>query len=342
MLIQENGLTSCVPPVRGRITLNAPLAQMTWFRVGGAADVLFKPADLEDLQAFLKACPKELPVMPLGVASNLLIRDGGIEGVVLRLGGAFAGITPVTSFPRKRESSSSSEDNQKNPDTADAALLDTRFHGHDGLKYLHVGAAALDANIALVAQQAGIAGLEFLSGIPGTLGGAFPTNAGCYGRELKDILVSARAVDREGNLHTLTPESLNLTYRHADLPDGFVVVDAVLRGTQDDPEAIAARMEDIRQKREASQPIRTRTGGSTFANPDGTSAWKVVDAAGCRGLRLGGAMVSDQHCNFLINTGTATATELEDLGELVRQKVKIHSGTDLRWEIRRIGRRKNT
>jgi len=290
-----------LPQIRGRYTFDAPLAPTTWFRVGGNADVLFKPADLEDLQHFLQQCPATLPVMTIGVASNLLVRDGGVEGVVIRLGGGFAEIEP------------------------------------EG-EQIRVGAAALDVNLALAAQLAGIAGLEFLTGIPGTLGGALRMNAGCYGREIKDVLVSCRALDRSGQLHTLTPADLHLTYRHCGVPDDWIFVDAVLRGSADTPEAIAARMQDIQAKREASQPIRTRTGGSTFANPPGESAWKLIDAAGCRGLMVGGAQVSEKHCNFLINTGTASASDLENLGEQVKNRVKATSGIELRWEIRRIGR----
>jgi len=290
-----------LPQIRGRYTFDAPLAPTTWFRVGGNADVLFKPADLEDLQHFLQQCPATIPVMTIGVASNLLVRDGGVEGVVIRLGGGFAEIEPTG-------------------------------------EQIRVGAAALDVNVALAAQLAGIAGLEFLTGIPGTLGGALRMNAGCYGREIKDVLVSCRALDRRGQLHTLTPADLHLTYRHCGVPDDWIFVDAVLRGNADTPEAIAARMQDIQAKREASQPIRTRTGGSTFANPPGESAWKLIDAAGCRGLMVGGAQVSEKHCNFLINTGTASASDLENLGEQVKNRVKATSGIELRWEIRRIGR----
>jgi len=290
-----------LPQIRGRYTFDAPLAPTTWFRVGGNADVLFKPADLEDLQHFLQQCPATIPVMTIGVASNLLVRDGGVEGVVMRLGGGFAEIEPTG-------------------------------------EQIRVGAAALDVNVALAAQLAGIAGLEFLTGIPGTLGGALRMNAGCYGREIKDVLVSCRALDRRGQLHTLTPADLHLTYRHCGVPDDWIFVDAVLRGNADTPEAIAARMQDIQAKREASQPIRTRTGGSTFANPPGESAWKLIDAAGCRGLMVGGAQVSEKHCNFLINTGTASASDLENLGEQVKNRVKATSGIELRWEIRRIGR----
>jgi len=290
-----------LPQIRGRYTFDTPLAPTTWFRVGGNADVLFKPADLADLQHFLQQCPATIPVMTIGVASNLLVRDGGVEGVVMRLGGGFAEIEPIG-------------------------------------EQIRVGAAALDVNVALAAQLAGIAGLEFLTGIPGTLGGALRMNAGCYGREIKDVLVSCRALDRRGQLHTLTPADLHLTYRHCDVPDDWIFVDAVLRGSADTPEAIAARMQDIQAKREASQPIRTRTGGSTFANPPGESAWKLIDAAGCRGLMVGGAQVSEKHCNFLINTGTASASDLENLGEQVKNRVKATSGIELRWEIRRIGR----
>ncbi len=292
-----------LPSVRGRLTENAELAQQTWFRVGGPAEVLFKPADLDDLRHFLRETPKDIPVTVIGATSNLIIRDGGVAGVVIRLGGAFAEISI------------------------------------DGNR-LQVGAAALDATVALAAAEAGIAGLEFMSGIPGSIGGGLRMNAGCYGREMKDIVVSARAVDRSGGLHTLTLSAMQLTYRHCGVPRDWIFVDAALQGSLDAPEAIQARMKDIQTKREQSQPIRARTGGSTFANTDMGRAWELIDKAGCRGLKLGDAQISDQHCNFLINTGAASASDLETLGEQVKQKVKDATGADLNWEIQRIGRPK--
>jgi UDP-N-acetylmuramate dehydrogenase len=294
-------LLARLPAVRGRLTENAPLAQTTWFRVGGAAEVLFKPADLADLQNFLRGCPADVPVTPIGVASNLLVRDGGVEGVVIRLGGGFAEIAV------------------------------------DGTT-VSAGAAALDANVALSAQLAGLAGLEFLIGVPGTIGGGLRMNAGCYGREVKDILVSAQAVDRQGNLLTLTNADMGFTYRHCGVDESWIFTSAVLQGSPDSTEAVAARMAEIQKKREESQPIRTRTGGSTFANPEGARAWELVDKAGCRGLTIGGAQVSEKHCNFLINTGSASAADLENLGEQVKKRVRETSGIDLRWEIQRIGR----
>jgi UDP-N-acetylmuramate dehydrogenase len=298
---QTRNFTDRLPQVRGRYTLDAPLAPTTWFRVGGAADVLFKPADLADLQDFLAQCPADIPVTVIGAASNIIVRDGGVEGVVIKLGGAFGGIevdgTTVTA-----------------------------------------GAAALDVNVALAAQLAGAAGLEFLSGIPGSIGGALRMNAGAYGAEVKDVLVKANAVDRAGRLHVFTPSAMNYSYRHCGLPHDLIFTSCTLQGRPDTPEVIAARMAEIAKKREESQPIRARTGGSTFANPKGAKAWELIDKAGCRGLTLGGAQVSEKHCNFLINTGTASASELENLGEQVKNKVRDTSGVELRWEIERVGR----
>lgn len=293
-------LISRLPQVRGRLRADVDLAPVTWFRVGGKAEVMFKPADEKDLADFLRACPADIPVYPIGVASNLIIRDGGIPGVVIRLGGEFAQVTQ-----------------HKNQITA--------------------GAAALDTVVAQHAEQAGLAGMEFLSGIPGTIGGALRMNAGAYGSEIKDILDSATAIDRKGKIHKVKAKDLNLTYRHCGAPDDWIFTSATLNGTPDEIADIAARMDDIKTKREATQPVRSRTGGSTFANPDNLKAWALIDAAGCRGLRLGGARVSELHCNFLLNTGDATAADLENLGEMVRERVLAHSGIDLRWEIQRIG-----
>jgi UDP-N-acetylmuramate dehydrogenase len=288
--------------LRGRLTVDALLAPITWFRVGGAAEAMFRPADADDLAALLVGRPADVPVTVLGVASNLLVRDGGIEGVVVRLGRGFAGITVE-------------EDHT-----------------------VRVGAGALDLNVALACREAGIAGLEFLSGIPGTIGGGLRMNAGAYGAEIKDALVSAVALDPAGRRHELDAASLGLSYRHCGLPEDWIFVEAVLKGRRDAPEAIAARIAEIQAKREASQPVRARTGGSTFANPPGHKAWELIDRAGCRGLRRGGAMVSEKHTNFLINTGDATAADLEGLGEEVRRRVHETSGIALRWEIKRVGR----
>lgn len=289
-----------LPPVRGRLTYDAPLAAVTWFGVGGPADVLFKPADLADLADFLAAKPDDLPVTVLGVGSNLLVRDGGIRGVVVRLGRAFAEVTAEGERVR-------------------------------------AGGAALDASAAKVAQRAGLTGLEFLSGIPGTVGGAVVMNAGAYGREIKDALVYATLLDPSGFRHRLTADDLGLAYRRSEIPEGWIVVEALFQGAPGEAAGIAAKMDAIRAAREESQPLRTRTGGSTFANPPGAKAWELVDAAGCRGLRVGGAMVSEKHCNFLVNVGGATAADIETLGEEVRRRVRAASGVDLHWEIRRVG-----
>jgi UDP-N-acetylmuramate dehydrogenase len=261
---------------------------------------LFRPADLDDLAAFLAALPPDVPVTVIGVGSNLMVRDGGIPGVVIRLGRGFVDIRP------------------------EGELIET-------------GAGALDLNVALTAADAGIADLEFLSGIPGTIGGGFRTNAGAYGREFKDALISADALDRLGDLRTLTPGVMGLSYRHSNVDPDWIFVRARFKGSAADPAEIGRRMTDIRAAREASQPIRARTGGSTFANPPGHQAWKLIDEAGCRGLTRGGAMVSEKHTNFLINTGDATAADIEGLGEEVRRRVYERFGVRLEWEIRRIG-----
>jgi len=289
-----------LPRVRGRLTENAPLAQLTWFRVGGAAEAMFRPADLDDLAEFLAGKPKDVPVTVIGVASNLLIRDGGIPGVVIRLGRGFVEI---------------------------AAKDDE----------ITAGAGALDLNVALAACTAGIADLEFLSGIPGTVGGGLRMNAGAYGREFKDVLREATALDAEGHRHDLEPGEMELSYRHCGVPTDWIFVAARLKGRRDDPAAIGARMTAIQAQREATQPIRARTGGSTFANPPGHKAWELIDRAGCRGLSHGGAVVSDKHANFLINTGDATAADLETLGEEVRRRVHDKTGITLEWEIKRVG-----
>jgi UDP-N-acetylmuramate dehydrogenase len=297
----SGALIDRLPAVRGRLTADAPIGPLTWFRVGGPAEVLFRPADPDDLAEFLAATPRDIPVIVIGVGSNLLVRDGGILGVVIRLGRGFAEITPK----------------------AEGEVC--------------TGAGALDLNVALTAAEAGVAGLEFLSGIPGTVGGGFRTNAGAYGSEFKDLLVSAEAVDRCGKVHRATPTELGLSYRHSEVPEDWIFTGAVFRGTPGDRAAIAERLAEIQAAREASQPIRARTGGSTFANPPGHKAWELIDRAGCRGLSLGGATVSEKHANFLINTGGATAADLEGLGEDVRRRVYDHCGIMLEWEIRRIG-----
>jgi UDP-N-acetylmuramate dehydrogenase len=290
-----------LPPVRGRLTADAPLAPVTWFRVGGAAEIMFRPADEADLAEFLAAKPADVPVTVLGVASNLLVRDGGIPGIVIRLGRAFVGVT------------------------TDGATV-------------RAGAGALDLNVALACREAGIAGLEFLSGIPGTLGGALRMNAGAYGRETADVLRGAVALDGKGRRHQVAAAALGLAYRHCAAPADWIFVAAELAGEPGDPAAIGRRMTEIQAAREASQPIRARTGGSTFANPAGHKAWELIDRAGCRGLARGGAQVSEKHANFLINTGSATAADLEGLGEEVRRRVFEASGITLEWEIRRVGR----
>lgn len=295
-------LITKLPAVRGRLTEGAPLAQMTWFQVGGPAEVLFKPKDLLDLQHFLRDKDPSIPVLPLGVASNLIIRDGGIPGVVLRLGRGFTEIT---------------------------------HEGHT----ITVGAGALDVNVALYAAEIGLGGLEFLSGIPGTIGGAVKMNAGAYGTETKDVLLWAEVLTPQGDLHKLTPQDLAFTYRHSALQEGWIVVRACLEGHPEEPNAIHARIAEIKKARAETQPVREKTGGSTFKNPENASAWKLIDDAGCRGLTWGGAKMSELHCNFMINFQNATALDLENLGEEVRSRVFKKSGILLEWEIKRVGRK---
>lgn len=298
--LRTRRLIDRLPPVRGRLDENVPLAQIAWFRVGGPAEVMFRPADRDDLCAFLAARPADVPVTVIGLASNLLVRDGGVPGVVIRLGREFAQI-----------------------DIADGVV--------------RAGAGASDVNVSRAAHEAGLGGLEFLSGIPGAIGGAVRMNAGAYDREIKDVLIDAEAVDASGRVHRADASSLGFTYRHSDAPDDWIFTEARLRATPDSPGRIAERMSKIASARKESQPIRTRTGGSTFKNPPGRKAWELIDQAGCRGLLRGGAQVSPMHCNFLINTGTATAADLEGLGEEVRRRVRETSGVDLDWEIRRVG-----
>lgn len=293
-----------LPAVRGRIERDAPLAPYTWLRVGGPADVLFMPEDEDDLAAFLKGLDPAVPVMPIGVGSNTLVRDGGIEGVVVRLGRGFS-------------------------------KVEAR-----GDHTIFAGAAVPDAVLAREAGKAGIAGLEFYRGVPGSVGGACMMNAGCYGAETKDVLVQAYAVTRAGERVTLSNSQMGFTYRRsaAAAGGGLVFTGALFGGAPDDPAAIAQRMDEITARREASQPIREKTGGSTFKNPPGDSSWRLVDAAGWRGRLYGGAMFSDKHANFLINTGEASAADLEGLGEAVRADVKARFGVELEWEIKRVGR----
>ena len=290
-----------LPAVRGKLLPDAPLGPFTWFRVGGAAEVLFLPADAEDLGQFLAGLPASVSVTVLGVGSNVIVRDGGVAGVVVRLAGrVFAGIE----------------------------IAGDR---------ITVGSAALDAAVARAAARAGLAGLEFYAGIPGPIGGALTMNAGCYGAETRDVLVSAWGYDRSGARRELDLADFGYTYRHSQAPAEIIWVEATYQGRPDDPAAVQARMDEITARRETTQPIREKTGGSTFKNPPGHSSWKLVDEAGWRGKLYGGAMFSPLHANFMINTGEATAADLEGLGEAVRADVMAKTGIDLQWEIRRIG-----
>lgn len=289
-----------IPEVRGKLTEGAALAPLVWFKSGGPAQWLFEPKDIDDLQQFLRDLDPAIAVWPLGLGSNLIIRDGGMPGVVVRLGKAFAAI-------------------QTDEMT------------------LNCGAGAPGISAASKARDHGIAGLEFLRGIPGTIGGAVRMNAGAYGREVCDILVSADVVLRNGDLVTIPLADMGFSYRHSGLPDGSIVVSAAFVGEAGDPEIIGAEMKRIADEREASQPLRSKTGGSTFKNPDGKKAWQLVDEAGCRGLQIGQAQVSEKHCNFLINLGGATSADIEALGDEVRKRVKTHSGVELHWEIQRVG-----
>jgi len=289
-----------LPPVRGTYTHGAPLKDLVWFRAGGPAEILFRPADADDLAAFLAARPRDLRLSVIGVGSNLLVRDGGIQGVVIRLPAAFGAIS----------------------------ARGTR---------VRAGAAALDSAVAKAAADAGIAGLEFLRGVPGTIGGALKMNAGCYGREIKDIFVEATAIDAKGNKLKLSPADMAFVYRNTGVRDELVFVEALFEGMVDTPETIHARMNELVARREATQPVRAKTGGSTFKNPPGHKAWELIDKAGCRGLMHGAAQVSEKHCNFLINTGAASAADIEALGEEVRARVKAKFGVELEWEIKRVG-----
>jgi UDP-N-acetylmuramate dehydrogenase len=294
-------LKSLLPDLRGRLAANASLAEITWFRVGGPAQVLFTPADEADLAYFLKHVPRELPVFVIGLGSNLLVRDGGVPGVVIRLGRGFGNVTI--------ESGS----------------------------LLRAGTAVPDVKVARAAAEAGIAGLAFYRGIPGSIGGALRMNAGAHGRETKDVLVSARAVDRDGSIHVLTLGDMKFTYRHCGVPEDWIFTEATYQGTPGNPADILKDMEEVAEYRERNQPIKERTGGSTFKNPEGHSAWKLVEAAGLRGFRVGGAKVSEMHCNFLINDRQASGEDVERLGETIRARVKANSGVTLEWEIIRLG-----
>ena len=293
-------ITAGLPKARGRLIANQPLADLTWFRVGGPAQVLFMPEDEADLAAFLADLAPDIPVTVIGLGSNLIVRDGGVPGVVIRLGRGFSDVT----------------------------VEGTR---------LRAGAAVPDVKVARAAQEAGLAGLAFYRGIPGAIGGALRMNGGAYGRETRDALVEARGVDRAGAIRIYKNAEMRYTYRHCGLPDDIIFTEALYEGAPGDPQAIAAEMEKITESREATQPIKSRTGGSTFKNPPGRKAWQLIDAAGCRGLAVGAAQVSDLHCNFLINRGGATAADIEALGETVRRRVKDSSGVELEWEIKRIG-----
>ena len=296
----QKGLLDRLPPVEGTYTENFDLARHMWFKVGGPAEVAFEPACLADLRYFLSEKPRDVSVTVIGVGSNALVRDGGIPGVVVRLGRTFGEIT-----------------------VGDGSIS--------------AGASALAIHVSRTAQREGLAGLEFLSGVPGAIGGALRMNAGAYEREMKDVVQRARAVDPAGVLNVLQTSALGFSYRHCDVPEDWIFVGANLHTVPGDPQAISARMAEIGTARSDTQPVRTQTGGSTFKNPPGAKAWELIDRAGCRGMRNGGAQVSEQHCNFLINTGSATASDLEALGEKVRDRVRDKCGVELEWEIRRIG-----
>jgi UDP-N-acetylmuramate dehydrogenase len=293
-------LKTLLPKLRGRLLPNQSLAELTWFRVGGPAQIVFMPEDEGDLSYFLTNLPSDMPVAVIGLGSNLIVRDGGVPGVVIRLGRGFNEVSV------------------------------------EGMR-IRAGAAVPDVKVARAAQEAGIAGLAFMRGIPGGVGGALRMNGGAYGRETKDAMVEARAVDRKGNVHVLKNGDMGYTYRHCGVPADFIFTQALYQGELGDPAVITAEMDKITESREATQPIKSRTGGSTFKNPPSQKAWQLIDAAGCRGLKVGAAQVSELHCNFLINSGGATAADIETLGETVRRRVKENSGVELHWEIERIG-----
>lgn len=294
-----------MPQVRGKLTANAPLAPLVWFKSGGRADWLFEPKDSDDLADFLSRLPDDIPVMPLGLGSNMIVRDGGVEGVVVRLGKAFANVAS------------------------------------DGETRLRCGGGASGIKVSSAARDVGIAGLEFLRGIPGTVGGFVRMNGGAYGREVTDILIEADVLHRDGTRVTMAARELAYSYRHSALPEGAIVIDALFEGVPGDKSSIQEEMDRIADAREQSQPLRTKTGGSTFKNPPGEKAWELVDRAGCRGLVIGDAQVSEKHTNFLINRGEATSSDIERLGDEVRRRVKEDSGITLQWEIQRVGRAAN-
>ncbi len=294
-------IREALPDLRGRLTPNAKMADITWFRVGGPAQVLFSPADEADLVYFLRGIDPNMPVFTVGLGSNLLVRDGGVPGVVIRLGRGFGQVMAL-----------------------------------DGHR-VQAGTAVPDVKVARAAAEAGVSGLAFYRGIPGSIGGALRMNAGAHGSETKDVLQEARAVDRQGNIHVLSLDDMGFTYRHSGIPRDWIFTQATFQGESGDPQEILKAMDEVADYREQNQPIKERTGGSTFKNPDGNSAWKLVDAAGCRGLRVGGAKVSEKHCNFLINDQNATGENVEQLGETVRARVKASSGVTLNWEIIRLG-----
>jgi UDP-N-acetylmuramate dehydrogenase len=294
-------LKSAMPDLRGRLIANAPMADITWLRAGGKAQVLFTPLDEADLAYFLKCCPRELPVFVIGLGSNLLVRDGGVAGVVIRLGRGFGDVAVEP--------------------------------GHK----IRAGTVVPDVKVARAAADAGIAGLHFYRGIPGSIGGALRMNAGAHGTETKDCLVGARAVDPAGNIHVLSLADMKFTYRHCGIPADWIFTEATYQGMPGEPAEIQKQMQEVADYREANQPIKERTGGSTFKNPPANSSWKLIDAAGCRGFRIGGAKVSEMHCNFLINDQNATGEDIERLGETVRARVKANSGVTLEWEIIRLG-----
>jgi UDP-N-acetylmuramate dehydrogenase len=296
-------LRTRLPGLRGRLLPNQSLKEFTWFRVGGAAQLLFVPEDEDDLALLLDRLPNDVPVTVIGLGSNLIVRDGGVPGVVIRLGRGFGDLK------------------------VEAGAC------------IRVGAAVPDVKVSRCAQEAAIAGLSFFRGIPGAIGGALRMNGGAYGRETRDVLIEARALDRRGNARVFKNSEMHYAYRHCGVPDEIIFIEALFAGAPGDAAIIAEEMNEITEKRESTQPIKSRTGGSTFKNPPGHKAWQLIDAAGCRGLTLGGAQVSPMHCNFLINLGSASAAEIEDLGELVRARVKENSGIELEWEIKRIGTR---
>jgi UDP-N-acetylmuramate dehydrogenase len=297
-------LIDYLPNVRGKYKSNASLAKLNWFGVGGSAEVLFRPYDLKDLTQFLQNVKSDIPLTIIGAGSNILVREGGIDGVVIKLGGAFAKIELINE------------------------------------KQIRVGSAALSYNVAMFCRDNGVGNLEFLVGIPGSVGGNIAMNAGAYGNDISNVLISCRAVDGKGKLHEFSNQDMKFSYRTSGLPAGYILIDAVIEGVVAKREEIASKIEAINTERNQTQPVRTKTSGSTFKNPVGNKAWQLIDKAGCRGLRKGGALVSEKHCNFFINEGNATAIDIEELGEEVRAKVKADSGVELQWEVRIIGKHK--